>query len=170
MPLQVVVMGVSGTGKSTVAAAVADRLGWGFVEGDDLHPAGNVAKMASGEPLTDDDRAPWLELIRARARQEQVAGRSSVITCSALRRRYRERLRDGVEPMFFLHLRADEEVLGRRMTEREGHFMPSGLLRSQLETLEPLEGDEDGVAIDVSRPVGDVVSDAHRAVRVRLAG
>jgi gluconokinase len=166
--LQVVVMGVSGTGKSTVATALAEHLGWPFVEGDDLHPAGNVAKMASGEPLTDADRAPWLATIRARARAEAAAGRSSVITCSALRRRYRDVLRDGAGAMFFLHLHARPDVLEPRMVHRRGHFMPSRLLESQLHTLEPLEEDEDGVVVDVSGTVEEVVAAAQEAVTARL--
>ena len=168
MPLQVVVMGVSGTGKSTVATALAQELGWSFVEGDDLHPRSNVAKMESGEPLTDDDRAPWLELIRARAQEEEAAGRSAVITCSALRRKYRDLLRDGVGAMFFVHLHAGQEVLEPRMAQRERHFMPTGLLRSQLDTLEPLADDEDGVVVDVSPTVDAVIARAGRAVAARL--
>ena len=168
MPLQVVVMGVTGTGKSTVATELAEQLGWTFVEGDDLHPRSNVAKMESGEPLTDDDRAPWLETIRSRAQEEAAAGRSAFITCSALRRKYRDLLREGAEPMFFLHLHAGEDVLAARLAERKGHFMPAGLLRSQLETLEPLEYAEDGVVVDVSVPVGEVVAAARRAVDERL--
>jgi gluconokinase len=166
--LQVVVMGVAGTGKSTVATAVAEHLGWTFVEGDDLHPRSNVAKMESGEPLTDEDRAPWLELVRARAREEEAAGRCAVITCSALKRQYRDLLRDGIEAMFFLHLHAGEQVLEPRMAARERHFMPTGLLRSQLDTLEPLAEDEDGVVVDVSSSVGEVIADSERAVTGRL--
>lgn len=168
MPLQVIVMGVSGTGKSTVATALADQLDWPFIEGDDLHPRSNVAKMESGEPLTDEDRAPWLEAIRDRAQQEAAAGRSAVITCSALKRQYRDLLRDGVDEMFFVHLHGTQEVLEPRMAERKRHFMPPKLLRSQLDTLEPLQDDEDGVVVDISGTVDEVISDAGRAVTGRL--
>ncbi len=159
-------MGVSATGKSTVARTLADELDWTFVEGDDLHPAGNVARMESGLPLTDEDRAPWLDAINRVARQHAAAGRSSVITCSALRRAYRERLHDGVDAMFFLHLHASYDVLEPRMQQRQKHFMPTGLLRSQLETLEPLEDDEDGVVVDVSPGAAEVAQDALAALRI----
>jgi gluconokinase len=168
MPLQVVVMGVSGTGKSTVATALADQLGWPFVEGDDLHPRSNVAKMESGEPLTDDDRAPWLEAIRERALEESRAGRSAVITCSALKRQYRDSLREGVGEMFFVHLHGTQDVLEPRMAKRERHFMPPGLLQSQLDTLEPLRADEDGVVVDISGTVDEVIALAQRALTERL--
>ncbi len=162
-------MGVSGTGKSTVAAALADQLGWELVEGDDLHPPSNVEKMTAGEPLTDADRAPWLERVRERAVQLTDGGESSVITCSALRRSYRDALRAGAASMFFVHLAGNEDVLARRMAGREGHFMPTGLLRSQLDTLEPLEGDEDGVQVDVAGTVEDVVAVVQAAVAARLS-
>ena len=167
MPLQVVVMGVSATGKSLVAAAVAEQLQWQFIEGDDLHPVENVAKMARGEPLTDEDRAPWLEAVRQLAADAAAAGRSTVITCSALKRQYRDLLRDGVGAMFFVHLHADLAVLEPRMAGRERHFMPVALLRSQLDTLEPLGPDEDGVVVDVSGSPAEVVAAARTAVTAR---
>lgn len=166
--LQVVVMGVSATGKSTVARGLAEELGWDFVEGDDLHPRANVRKMEAGQPLTDADRAPWLDEVSDVAARHAAEGRSSVITCSALRRAYRDRLRDGVEAMFFVHLHADYAVLEPRMEQREKHFMPTGLLRSQFETLEPLEDDEDGVVVDVSPGASEVTADALAVVRHRL--
>lgn len=162
--LQVVVMGVSATGKSTVAAAIAADRGWELVEGDDLHPARNVEKMRSGEPLTDEDRAPWLARVNEQARAHADAGRSAVLTCSALKRAYRDRLRDGVPTMFFLHLTADHDTLEPRMAARSRHFMPTGLLRSQLDTLEPLGEDEDGVAVDVTGELPVVLLAARRAV------
>ena len=168
MPLQVVVMGVSGTGKSTVATALADQLGWPFIEGDDLHPRSNVAKMESGEPLTDDDRAPWLKAIRERAQELSEAGRSAVITCSALKRQYRDSLREGVDEMFFVHLHGTQDVLEPRMAKRERHFMPAKLLQSQLDTLEPLGRDEDGVVVDISGTVEEVIASAGQAVADRL--
>ncbi len=165
--VQVVVMGVSATGKSTVAQAVAAELGWTFVEGDDLHPRRNVARMASGEPLTDEDRAPWLDAVNRVAREHSAEGRGSVITCSALKRAYRDRLRDGVDAMFFVHLHADHDVLEPRMRQREKHFMPAGLLRSQLDTLEPLGDDEDGAVVDVTPGSAEVVDEVLRVVRAR---
>lgn len=167
-PLQVVVMGVSATGKSTVARALAERRGWDFVEGDDLHPRANVEKMESGEPLTDEDRWPWLDLVNARAREHAAAGRSSIITCSALRRAYRDRLGEGVPAMHFLHLATTYEVLEPRMARRERHFMPTGLLRSQFATLEPLDPDEDGAVVDVTGPLPEVLEAAQAAVGARL--
>lgn len=161
-------MGVSATGKSTVATALAEELGWDFIEGDDLHPPANVAKMAAGDSLTDEDRAPWLDEISDRASRQAAAGRSSVLTCSALRRAYRDRLRAGVPAMFFLHLDGSYEVLEPRMQRRERHFMPTGLLRSQFDTLEPLEPDEDGAVVDVAGTVEEVISAARRAVGGRL--
>ncbi len=166
--LQVVVMGVSATGKSTVGQAVADELGWGFVEGDDLHPPANVAKMQAGDPLGDADRAPWLDLIGEAVRQRADAGLSSIVTCSALRRSYRDRLRDGAGAVFFVHLHAGFDVLEPRMQQRQRHFMPTTLLRSQFDTLEPLDADEDGVVVDVSSPPDVVTAAALDAVRSRL--
>lgn len=142
-----VVMGVSGAGKSTVAVRLAARLGRPMAEGDDFHPASNIAAMAAGRPLTDADRAPWLAAIRAWITEQDEAGRSTVVTCSALRHAYRDRLREGPGRVRFVHLVAAEPALATRLTERPGHFMPASLLDSQLDTLEPLEPDEDGVVV-----------------------
>lgn len=168
-PLQVVVMGVSATGKSSVATGLCEALGWTFVEGDDLHPESNVAKMAAGEPLTDADRAPWLDRVNARMREQAAAGSSTVLTCSALKHRYRDRLRDRVPAVFFLHLHAPFEVLEPRMTGREKHFMPTSLLTSQFETLESLTEDEDGQLLDVSPDLDTVIEHAVGVVRRRAA-
>lgn len=162
----VVVMGVSGTGKTTVAVRLAERLGWEFVEGDDLHPRTNIEKMSAGIPLDDEDRRPWLEELSRVIGRHHDDEMSSVLTCSALKRRYRDVLRadvpdDGV--VFFVHLAAPFEVLSERVGSRE-HFMPPSLLQSQLDTLEPLGADESGVVLDVSRPVADVVAGAIDAV------
>ncbi|WP_370201130.1 gluconokinase [Aeromicrobium sp.] len=168
--LQVVVMGVSGTGKSAVGSRVAERLGVPYVEGDEHHPAANIAKMAAGTPLTDDDRRPWLEELAELLASRQHAGTSALLGCSALRRTYRDLLRGGLPAgtVGFLHLVAEPDVLHRRMEERE-HFMPPSLLRSQLATLEPLEPDELGTAIDVDAPLDMVVERGVEAVRA-LAG
>lgn len=150
-------MGVTGTGKSTVGRSLADALDADFVEGDDLHPEANVAKMASGRPLTDADRWPWLDAVGAAVRERSADGQPVVATCSALRRAYRDRLRAVVPGLFFVHLRAPREVLAGRLAGRRGHFMPVSLLDSQLSTLEPLEPDERGAVVDVSPPLADVL-------------
>jgi len=151
-----VVMGVSGSGKSTVGARLAQRLGWDFVEGDDLHPAVNVAKMAAGQPLTDADREPWLAAIAAWIDAELKAGRGGVITCSALRRRYRDELRRA--DVRFVYLRAARAELERRLTSRPGHYMPASLLDSQLAALEPPAADEAAFTVDTDDPERSVES------------
>ena len=133
----VVFMGVCGSGKTSVGRRVAERMGWTFIEGDDLHPAANRRKMAAGTPLTDGDRRPWLDRIAARMRRIDGEGRSMVVACSALRRIYRDRLRASGAEVRFLHLTGAPALLRSRMERREGHFMPAGLLDSQLATLEP---------------------------------
>lgn len=147
-----VLMGVAGSGKSTVGALVAARLGWPFQEGDLLHPAANVAKMAAGQPLTDEDRQPWL----ARVREWIAAHQDGVITCSALKRSYRDVLRD--PHVVFAYLAATREELLARLTTRTGHFMPATLLDSQLADLELPEPDERAVTLDTSDSLGDTVS------------
>jgi gluconokinase len=149
-PLHVVVMGVSGSGKSTVAGLIAERLGWEFAEGDDFHPPENVEKMERGDPLVDEDRWPWLEKLAAWTHERDVAGESTVVTCSALRKVYRDILRQGGST-FYVHLVGDKSLLLERMESRE-HFMPPSLLESQLDTLEPLEPDELGMSQDVANP------------------
>jgi gluconokinase len=146
-----VVMGVSGCGKTTVGWAFARAVGARFVDGDDLHPAGNVAKMSAGVPLTDADRWPWLD----RVGQELTGG--VVIGCSALKRVYRDRIRAVVGPVRFLHLAGSHEVIAVRMAART-HFMPLGLLDSQFAALEPLGADEDGVTVDIDQPFEAVVA------------
>lgn len=149
----VVVMGVAGSGKSTIAHGLADRLGWPVAEGDDFHSAENIAKMTAGHPLTDEDRWPWLDRIAAWTADEDWAGRSTLVTCSALRRVYRDRLRTAPGRTVFVHMVGSPEVLAARLTARTDHFMPASLLPSQLATLEPLEPDEDGVVIDIEQEV-----------------
>jgi gluconokinase len=152
-PVPVVVMGVSGSGKTTVGTALARRLGRRFVEGDQLHPPQNIAKMRRGEPLDDADRAPWLDLVAdGLARDPDV-----VVSCSALRRAYRDRLRRQVPDLLFVHVSVPDAVLRERVESRQGHWMPASLLSSQLETLEPLQPDERGVVVDGTEPVDEVV-------------
>lgn len=151
VPMHLVVMGVSGTGKSTVGTGLRDRLGWEFAEGDDFHPRANVEKMASGRPLVDEDRWPWLRSLADWTAEHDRAGAATIITCSALRRSYRDVLRKGGEGTWFVHLVGDKGLLLERMGARE-HFMPPSLLESQLDTLESLEPDERGAVYDVANP------------------
>jgi gluconokinase len=146
-PAVLVVMGVSGTGKSTVAQLLAERLGWELQEGDDLHPPANVEKMAAGIPLADDDRWPWLGLVAGWIDARRARGTHGVITCSALKRAYRDRL--ARPDVVFVHLSGDRDTIAARLGQRAGHFMPPSLLDSQLSTLEPLQEDERGVVIEL---------------------
>jgi len=132
----IVVMGVAGSGKTTLGRALAAALGWVFVEGDDYHPAANIAKMARGEPLDDADRAPWLQRLNRRLAALDASGADAVLACSALKARYRQRLAAGLGAVRFVHLVGDAAVVERRLRGREGHFMPAELLASQSEALE----------------------------------
>ena len=155
----VVVMGVSGSGKTTVAERLAERLDWEFAEGDEFHPRANVEKMAAGHPLDDADRRPWLHAIGGWIDQREATGRSVVVTCSALKRSYRDLLREGRPSVWFAHVTVDAEVLRDRLQERRGHYMPASLLESQLATLEPLQPDEAGAEISGAAPPDEVVDD-----------
>lgn len=155
-------MGVTGAGKSAVAQWLAAELDLELAEGDDFHPEDNVAKMSSGQPLTDEDRWPWLEALAEWTARQDEMGRGTVITCSALKKVYRDVLRRPDPHTFFVHLHGDEDLLRTRMQARE-HFMPVSLLRSQLETLESLEPDEAGIAIDVAAPVDQIGRQASTA-------
>ncbi|MEU9455950.1 gluconokinase, GntK/IdnK-type [Streptomyces sp. NPDC048277] len=146
----VVVMGVSGSGKSTVGARLADLLGVPFLEADDLHPASNRAKMASGHPLDDADRRPWLAAVTEWIRAAAASGQGGVAACSALRRAYRDRFRRTGADVRFVYLALDRAVAERRLARRRGHFMPARLLDSQYATLDPLHADEPGVTVDVN--------------------
>ncbi|WP_328482863.1 gluconokinase [Streptomyces sp. NBC_00377] len=147
-PHVVVVMGVAGTGKTTIGPLLAARLGVPYAEGDDFHPQANIAKMSAGTPLEDDDRWPWLDAIGAWA--DQRAGLGGVVSCSALKRSYRDRLRATATGVVFVHLAGDRALIEDRMAHRRGHFMPTALLDSQFATLQPLQQDEAGVVVDVS--------------------
>ena len=164
-PAAIVVMGVSGTGKTTVGSLLAQRLDAVFVEGDDHHPEANVRKMADGAPLTDADRRPWLQELGDVLARERTRGRAVVMSCSALKRSYRDVLREAAPDAFVLHLHADRDVLAQRLGERTGHFMPADLLDSQLSTLEPLQPDELGALIDVTPPPDEVAAAAYAALR-----
>jgi gluconokinase/shikimate kinase len=143
-----VIMGVSGSGKSTVAGVLAGRLGWDLAEGDDLHPAANVAKMHSGQPLTDEDRWPWLERVAGWIRSRTEAGEPGIITCSALKKKYRDVLRG--ENVVFVFLQGSKDKISDRLASRHGHFMPPSLLESQFEALEEPGADEDHISLSVS--------------------
>jgi gluconokinase len=160
MPSPIIVMGVSGSGKSTVGAALAQRLRVPFGDGDDLHPPANVAKMTAGQPLDDDDRYPWLEAIGHWLADHHDGG---VMSCSALKRKYRDQLRRHCADVEFLHLSGSPEVIGKRQASRPGHFMPASLLQSQFATLEPLEPDERGTTIDVDQNI-DAIVDSYVAL------
>jgi len=149
----VVVMGVSGSGKTTVGAALADALGLPFVDGDSLHPAANVAKMAAGIPLDDADRAPWLDAIGA-----VLAAGPVVVACSALKRAYRDRLRAAAPALQLVFLDGSPSLLASRMAARPGHFMPTTLLDSQLATLERPEPDEHAFTADIVEPSDEIVA------------
>ncbi|MET4093429.1 gluconokinase [Arthrobacter sp. UYCu712] len=149
-----VIMGVSGSGKSTVAGLLSGKLGWDLAEGDDLHPPANVAKMQAGEPLTDEDRWPWLETIADWIRDHTTAGRPGVVTCSALKRRYRDVMRG--EGVVFVFLEGTKDKISDRLASRHGHFMPPALLESQFEALEAPGEDETFISLCVSATPAEV--------------
>ena len=153
-----VVVGVSGSGKTTVAQALARRTGWRFVEGDDAHPPANVEKMRAGQPLDDADRRPWLRELARRIGVHEAAGQSVVVTCSALKRAYRDLLADGHPSVVFAHVDVPRELLVQRLADRTGHYMPPSLLQSQLDALEPLQPGEPGVVLDGAASPDDVVA------------
>ncbi|GAB3659971.1 gluconokinase [Nocardioides korecus] len=154
-PPLVVAMGVSGSGKSTVGAALAQRLRVPFADADDFHPEANIVKMTAGHALDDDDRRPWLEAIGRWLDDHAATG--GVMSCSALKRAYRDQLRAHAPRCEFLHLAGSPEVIARRQASRPGHFMPPSLLASQFATLEPLDPDELGLVVDVDQPVDAIV-------------
>jgi carbohydrate kinase (thermoresistant glucokinase family) len=160
----VLLMGVSGVGKTTIGARLADALGAGFHEGDAFHPPANVAKMARGEPLTDDDRLPWLEAIAAAIGRADWAGETAVFACSALRRRYRDILRGACSDLKLVHLAGSEALVRGRLEARRGHFMPPALLPSQFRTLERPDPDERAIVIDIAAAPERIVA----AIRAAL--
>lgn len=162
-PHVIVVMGVAGTGKTTIGPLVAAELGVPYAEGDDFHPPANIAKMTAGTPLDDTDRGPWLDAIGAWAHAR--AGAGGVVSCSALKRAYRDRLRAAAPGLVFLHLTGDRPLIEARMADRRGHFMPTALLDSQFATLEPLGADERGVAVDVAGTPEEIAARAATALR-----
>ena len=151
-------MGVAGSGKSVVGARFAAAMRLPFLEGDQLHPPANVARMAAGIPLTDDDRRGWLGAIAQQLRDARARGEGLVVACSALKRRYRDVLRAGDATVQFIHLTGTRTLLAERLSHRTGHFMPAALLDSQLETLEVPDPDEGAWSIDIADPVDVIVS------------
>jgi carbohydrate kinase (thermoresistant glucokinase family) len=161
MPASVViVMGVSGSGKSSLAQRLAQVLGVEFVEGDALHTAASITKMAAGIPLTDEDRAGWLQALAARLAEAVAKGVGLVATCSALKRSYRDVLRTGAPALRLVYLHGDRALLAARMSARTGHYMPTSLLDSQLETLEPPQADEAAIQLDLAQSLHDMVAQA----------
>jgi gluconokinase len=153
-----VVMGVSGSGKTTIGRALAQRLGWLFQEGDALHPPENVAKMSAGHPLDDADRAPWLAAIAARIDEWHTRGEAGVITCSALKRHYRDIIIGDRPDVRLVYLAGSRESIAERLAARRGHFMPASLLDSQFGALEPPTLEERAIAVAVDAPVADIVA------------
>ncbi len=164
-PRVLVVMGVSGSGKSSIALRLRDELGWPFQEGDELHPKANVTKMAAGTPLTDEDRAPWLDICAGWIRERLKAGTGGLLTCSALRRVYRQRLGEGLPGLHFLYLKVPEEVLRARLAQRRGHYMPPSLLGSQLRTLEEPTSEEPALVVPVEQTVDQTATDVITVLR-----
>ncbi len=164
----IVVMGVSGSGKSTVGKKIADTLGAKFIDGDDLHPRANIDKMASGNALTDSDRAPWLERINDAAYSLGQKNEHGVIVCSALKRRYRDTLRFGNNNLIFVFLDGEFELIRQRVNQRGGHFMKSSLLQSQFEALERPDCELDVVTVLIDMPLDAVVQAAVKEIRMKL--
>jgi gluconokinase len=161
----IVLMGVSGAGKSTVAAELVRRLHWDFAEGDEFHPPENVARMRAGIPLTDEDRWPWLRRLAAWIGEHEAAGRDAVVTCSGLKRTYRDLLRDGHPSVWFALITAEPGLIRDRVERRSGHYMPASLLDSQVATLEPLQPDEPGGVVSGTAPPAAVADEILAALR-----
>jgi gluconokinase len=169
IPCALVVMGVSGSGKSTIADRLAERLGWTYEDGDRFHPASNVAKMRAGHPLTDEDRRPWLQAIADEIDRVCEANEQAVIACSALKRVYRDILVHKRNDVRIVYLDGTQQLIADRLSQRKGHFMPPGLLASQFKTLEPPEQNENPVTVSINAPVDAVVDDIIRQLGLHPA-
>jgi gluconokinase len=165
-PCALVVMGVSGSGKSTIADSLAARLGWRCEDGDTFHPASNVAKMSAGHPLTDEDRWPWLQAIADEIDRVCKAGERAVIACSALKRTYRDILVHGRNDVRIVFLNGTQELIAGRLAARKGHFMPPGLLTSQFATLQPPEANEHPVTVSIDAKVETIIDDIIRQLKL----
>lgn len=161
----IVVMGVAGSGKTTVGTELAERLGWKFVEGDDFHPTENVARMAGGEPLRDSDREKWLAELREAIGRIDRKGASAVVACSALRESFRTRLRSGVSDMRFVLLQVAAEVAAQRVASRPGHFMPATLVAGQFAAM---ERENDALQVDGEQPVEEIVDQIVASIGLRI--
>jgi gluconokinase len=165
-PCALVVMGVSGSGKSTIADRLAARLGWRYEDGDKYHPPANVAKMSAGQPLTDEDRWPWLQAIADEIDRLSAAGQRAVVACSALKRAYRDILVHGRDDIRIVFLNGTQDLIADRLAARKGHFMPPGLLISQFKTLEPPQPDERSITVSIDAPVETIVDDIVSQLKV----
>lgn len=165
-----IIMGVQGSGKSTIGAALAERLNITFIDGDDLHPPANKEKMRSGTPLTDEDRVPWLKTIGATIAEGRAEGRITIVACSALKRWYRELLRASDDDLVFVHLDGEKGLLTDRIAHRDHEYMPSTLLDSQIDTLEPLAAWERGIVISIDQTPTAIVDEVTRILMARAAG
>ncbi|MBR1266703.1 gluconokinase [Bradyrhizobium sp. AUGA SZCCT0222] len=159
-------MGVSGSGKSTIADRLAARLGWRYEDADKFHPPANVAKMSAGQPLTDDDRWPWLQAIADEIDRLSAAGQRAVVACSALKRSYRDILVHGRDDIRVVFLNGTQDLIADRLAARKGHFMPPGLLASQFRTLEPPKPDERPITVSIAAPIETIVDDIVRQLKV----
>jgi gluconokinase len=169
VPCALVVMGVSGSGKTTIADKLAERLDWTYEDGDRFHPASNVAKMSAGQPLTDEDRWPWLRAIADEIDRVCEAGERAVIACSALKRAYRDILVHGKNDVRIVYLNGTQQLIADRLSQRKGHFMPPGLLASQFKTLEPPEQNENPVTVSIDASVDAIVDDVIRQLGLHPA-
>ncbi|CAN7729008.1 gluconokinase [Bradyrhizobium sp. LjRoot220] len=159
-------MGVSGSGKSTIADWLAVRMGWRYEDGDKFHPSGNVAKMSAGQPLTDEDRWPWLQAIADEIDRLSGTGQRAVVACSALKRAYRDILVHGRDDVRIIFLNGTQDLIASRLAARKGHFMPPGLLASQFKTLEPPRPDERPITVSIDAPVEAIVDDIVSQLKV----
>ena len=160
----IVVFGVSGSGKSTLARSLAQRLAYDFCDADDLHSRANIEKMRAGHPLTDEDRVPWLKAVGQRVRETLAQGRGVVVACSALKKAYRDLLRDDEPAIFFIFLDGTQDLITSRVLARQGSFIPATLLSSQFADLEALSADEVGIRIDVNHELADNIEEAATAL------
>ena len=168
IPWALIVMGVSGSGKSTIGEALAARLSWVYEDADTFHPASNIAKMSAGQPLTDEDRWPWLQAIADEIDRACKAGEHVVIACSALKRSYRDVLVHGRDDVRIVYLRGTQELIASRLSGRKGHFMPPGLLASQFKTLEPPDPDENPLIVSIDASVEEIVDDIISQLRLSV--
>jgi gluconokinase len=169
MPCALIVMGVSGSGKSTIADQLAERIGWRCEDGDKFHPASNIAKMSAGHPLTDEDRWPWLQAIADEIDRLCKAGERAVIACSALKRAYRDILVHGRDDVRIVYLDGTQQLIADRLAKRKGHFMPAGLLESQFKTLEPPAREENPLTVSIDASVDAILDDIVRQLGISPA-